>query len=98
MIYAEDARVVSQSLEQLMKIMEAFDDWRGRGCSKFVSVLGGDGTKIAPLGDLFDQPSGEMSSIRGKLADHAGDHVVLSPEGAVLVPSPVTESSCPRPP
>ena len=32
-----------------------------RGCRKFVPVLGGDGTKIAPQGDLFDQPPGEMS-------------------------------------
>ena len=39
-----------------------------------------------------------MSWIRGKLADHVGDHVVLSPEGAVLVTSPGTESSYPRPP
>ena len=28
----------------------------GRGCNKFVPVLGGDGTKIAPTGDIFDQP------------------------------------------
>ena len=33
----------------------------GRGCRKFVPVLGGDGTKIAPPGDIFDQPPGEMS-------------------------------------
>ena len=33
----------------------------GRGCHKFVPVSGGDGTKIAPSEDLFDQPSGEMS-------------------------------------
>ena len=38
-----------------------------------------------------------MISIRGKLADHVGVHVVLSPEGAVLVTSPGTESSYPRP-
>ena len=58
----------------------------GGGCHKFVPFLGGDGTKIAPLGDLFDQPPGEISRIRGKLADHVGDNVVLSPEGIVLVP------------
>ena len=40
---------------------ESFNDWRGRGCSKVVPVLGRDGTKIAPPGDLFDQPLGEMS-------------------------------------
>ena len=33
----------------------------GRGCHKFVPVLGGDGMKIAPSGDIFDQPPGEMS-------------------------------------
>ena len=32
----------------------------GRGCNKFVPVLGGNGTKIAPTGDIFDQPPGEM--------------------------------------
>ena len=70
----------------------------GRGCNKFVPVLGGDGAKIIPPGDLFYQPPGEMNWIRGKLADHAWDHVVLSPEGVVLVSSPGTESSYPRPP
>ena len=64
----------------------------------FVPVLRGDGTKIAPTGDIFDQTPGGMISIRGKLADHVGDHVVISPEGAVLVTSPGTESSYPRPP
>ena len=70
----------------------------GRGCNNFVPVLGGDCTKIAPTGDIFDQPPGGMISIRGKLADHVGDHVVLPPEGTVLVTSPGTESSYPRPP
>ena len=68
------------------------------GCNKFVPVLRGDGTKIAPPGDLFDKPPVEMNWIRGKLADHAGDHVVLSPEGVVFGPSPGTESSYPRHP
>ena len=36
--------------------------------------------------------------IWGKLADHAGDHVVLSQEGIVFGPSPGMESSYPRPP
>ena len=40
---------------------ESFNDWGGRGCRKFVPVLKGDGTKIAPPGDIFDQPPGEMS-------------------------------------
>ena len=66
--------------------------------SKFIPVLGGDGIKIAPLGDFFYQPPGEMISIWGKFADHIGDDVVLSPEGVVLVTSPGTESSYPRPP
>ena len=57
----------------------------GRACDKFVPVLGRDGTKIAPTG-------------RGKLADPVEDHVVLSPEGSVLVTYPGTESSYPRPP
>ena len=39
-----------------------------------------------------------MSWIRGKLADHVGGHVVLSPEEGVLVTSAGTESSYPRPP
>ena len=37
-----------------------------------------------------------MSS--GRLADHVGDHVVSSPEGAILVTSPGIKSSYPRPP
>ena len=70
----------------------------GRGYNNFVPVLGGDGTKIAPPRDLFDQPLGERSCIRGKLADHIEDPVALSPEGVILVTSPGTESSYPRPP
>ena len=70
----------------------------GGGSNDFVPVLGGDGTKIALTGDIFEQLPGGVSSIRGKLADHVGIHVVLSPEGAVLVTSTGTESSYPRPP
>ena len=44
-------------------------------------------------GDIFDQPLGKTSSIRGKPVDHVGDHAVLSLEGAVLVTFPGTESS-----
>ena len=33
----------------------------GRGCNKFVPVLGGDGTRMAPPGDLYDQSPREMS-------------------------------------
>ena len=67
----------------------------GRGCNKFVPVLGGNGTNIAPTGDIFDQPPGQMRLIWGKLTDHVGDRVVLSPEGAVLVTSPGMKSSYP---
>ena len=74
------------------------DGGGGRGYNIFVSVLRGNGTKIAPTGDRFDLPPGELSWIRGKLADHVGGHVVLSPEEGVLVTSPGTESSYPRPP
>ena len=69
----------------------------GRGCNKCVPVLRGNGTKIAPTGYIFDQPPGGMSWVRGKLAGHVGGHVVLSPEEGVLVTSPWTESSYPRP-
>ena len=68
----------------------------GRGCNNFVPVLRGNGTKIDPTGDIFDQPPGAMCWIQGKLADHVGDHVVLSPEEGVLVISPGTKSSYPR--
>ena len=54
--------------------------------------------EIAPPGDIFDQPPGEMRRIRGKLADHVEGHAVLSPEGAVLMTTSGTESSNPRPP
>ena len=78
---------------------DPFNDWGGGAGSKmFVPVLGGDGTKTAPTEDRLGQPPGEMSSVRGKLAVHVGDHGVLSPEGAVLVTSTGTESSYLRPP
>ena len=34
---------------------------RGQRCHNFVPVLGGDGTKIAPPEDIFDQPPDEIS-------------------------------------
>ena len=40
---------------------ESFNDRGERGYKKYVPVLGGDGTKIATLGELFDQPPGEMN-------------------------------------
>ena len=76
---------------------ESFNDWGGPGCRNFFHFLR-DGTKIAPPGDITDQPSSGMSWIWGKFADHVEDHVVLSPEGTVLVTSPGTASSYPRPP
>ena len=33
----------------------------GRGCNNFVPVLGGDGTKTSPTGDIFDQLPRDMS-------------------------------------
>ena len=33
----------------------------GRGCNNFVPVVRGNGTKIAPTGDIFDPPPGGMS-------------------------------------
>ena len=70
----------------------------GGGCNIFVPVSGGNGTKISSTGDIFDQPPGQMRRIWGELTDHVGDHVVSSPEGAVMVTSPGTKSSYPRPP
>ena len=32
----------------------------GGECNKFVPVLGGNGTNIAPTGDIFDQAPGQM--------------------------------------
>ena len=32
----------------------------GRGCNIFVPVLGGNGTKISPTGDISDQPPDQM--------------------------------------
>ena len=42
-------------------IRDQFNDLEGRGCNKFVPVLRGNGTKIAPTGDIFDWPPGVMS-------------------------------------
>ena len=48
------------AFESTVDSKESLNDWGGRGCHSFVSALGGDDTKIAPLGDLSDQPSTEM--------------------------------------
>ena len=78
---------------------ESFNNWGGgRGCHRFVPILVGGGTKTAPPRDLFDQSSGEIGSIQGMLADHVGDHVVLSPEGVVLVTSRGRNCRIPAPP
>ena len=53
----------------------------GRGGNIFVPVLGGNSTKIAPTGDIFDQPPDQMRQNRDKLADHVGDHAVSSRKG-----------------
>ena len=44
----------------LYTIYDKFNDWGGRECNIFVPVLGGNGTKIAPTGNIFDQPPGQM--------------------------------------
>ena len=47
---------------RLRRVGESFNDWEGgRGCHKIIPVLGGDGTKIAPPGDTFDQPLGKIN-------------------------------------
>ena len=52
------ATIPSREEQQCLLI---FNDWGGGECRKFVPVSGGDGTKIAPTGDIFDQSPGEMS-------------------------------------
>ena len=37
-----------------------FNDWGGGGRNKFVPVLGGNGMKTAPTGNIFDQLPGQM--------------------------------------
>ena len=54
---------VSSSCVRLLSAIaceDKFNDLGGRGCNIFVPVLGGNGTKIAPTGDIFDQPPGQM--------------------------------------
>ena len=41
--------------------VDPFNDWgAGRECNTFIPVLGGNGTKIAPTGDIFDQSPGQI--------------------------------------
>ena len=42
------------------RFQDKFNAWGRRRCNIFVPVLGGNGTKIAPAGDIFDQPPGQM--------------------------------------
>ena len=39
---------------------DQFNDWEGRGHNQFVPVLGGNGTEIAPTGNIFEEPPGQM--------------------------------------
>ena len=82
----------------LLRTTDPFNDWGGAGNSSFVPVSGGNDTKIAPTGDIFDQLPGGMSLDRGKLPNNVGDNIDLSPKGAVLVTSTGTESSYSSPP
>ena len=41
-------------------LCDKFNDWGGRGCNIFVPILGGNGTKIAPTGGIFDQSPGQI--------------------------------------
>ena len=84
------ARELNLDQHYLYEESESFNNWGARRCRKCVPVLGEDGTKTAPPGDIFDQPPGGLILIRGKLADHVNDHAVLSPERAVLVTTPET--------
>ena len=68
----------------------------GMGNVANLSPFGRGRHEKAPPGYMFDQPPGETSLFRGKLADNVEDHAGLSPEGAVLV-TPGTESSYPPP-
>ena len=58
----ESNQPINQSLLLLYyNRLDPFNDWGGgRGCNIFVPVLGGNGTKIAPTGDIFDQLHGQM--------------------------------------
>ena len=67
----------------------------GVGDVTYLSPFWERATKIAPPGDIFHQPFGEMSRIQGNLADHVDDDAVLSPEKAILVTTPGMESSYP---
>ena len=44
----------------MVAVPDPFNDWGGPGCNDFVPVLGEKSTKIAPTGDIFDQPPDQM--------------------------------------
>ena len=46
---------------------------------EFLHFLGGESTKIAPTGDILNQPPCERSSIRTKLADRYFQHAHFIP-------------------
>ena len=77
-------------------ILDKFNDWGGGEDVTYLSPFWEGTARKKTTGDIFDQPPGQMRRIWGKLADHVGDHVVSSSEGAVLVTSPGTKSSYPR--
>ena len=54
-------RVGRESWVDVFLRFRVFQPLGGGGCNKYVPVLGGDGTKIAPPADLFDQPPGEIN-------------------------------------
>ena len=55
-------RVVESRNVAFIETLDPFNDWGGGwGCNKIVPFLGGDGTKIAPVGDICDQPPGGIS-------------------------------------
>ena len=61
-MYARSIRCANSFslLQQAVQVRAVQRLGGGRGCNKFVSVLGGDGTKIAPTGDLFGHPPSQM--------------------------------------
>ena len=84
-------------MEELIKTRSTIGG--GRGCNKFVPVLGGNGTKIASAGDMFEQSPGQMRWIRGNLADHVGGPIpgrgcfedLPGDEIVVSLPFPIVE-------
>ena len=57
---AMEADGQASQLSEEMKMDRPVQRLGGRGYNKFVPVLGGNGTKIAPTGDILGQPPGQM--------------------------------------